>query len=164
VNKILGLLVLALAFTLTLGTMGCNTAKDKKEDEKKAAEGEKKKKEEHTKKKEEDKKKADDVKDVELKLKTTEGKLTLKKTGKIDFVVELDEDAPADLVLKASAKDTKDEILSGAGKIEKGKKKGTVEINTKDAPATLKEFTIDITGEKVKAAAIKVTIEKVEEK
>jgi len=72
VNKLLGLLVLAMAFTLTMGTIGCNPPKkeeDKKEDKKK----EDKKTED---KKEKDKKdgKEKDVKEKDAKEKDAKEK------------------------------------------------------------------------------------------
>jgi len=86
VNKLLGLLVLALAFALTLGTVGCQ----KKDEEKKETDGKKKetekketeKKETETKKKETEKKETETKKeDAKLKVKDISGELLLKKTG-----------------------------------------------------------------------------------
>jgi hypothetical protein len=135
VNKLLGILALALAFALTLGSVGCTKPKDedKKEADKKEADKKDKKDADKVADKKDkkdadkvadkkDKKDTDPKEDAKLKVKASEGEITLAKKGKTTLTVELDEAAPQELSLKAWAKDVKADVLTGEGKIEKGKK------------------------------------------
>jgi len=164
VNKLLGLLVLGLAFSLTVGVIGCNPEKKKDEVKKDESAKTDPKKDPKTDPKTDPKKDPKvGEKDAEVKIKTIDAEVSLKKKEKANKVtVELEEAAPAELALKAWAKDTKDDVLTGTGKIEKGKKSGDIIIITGDVPATLKEVTIDVTGEKVKKTSLTIKVKVVD--
>jgi len=164
VNKLLGLLVLALAFTLTMGTVGCNPAKEKDKDKEKEKTTAEKAKADNTGEKAKAKKEGtgEGDKEATIKVKAAEGDgLALKKTGKTKLTVELEDAAPAELTLKATAKDVKGDMLSGEGKIKKGEKSGDIDITTAEAPATVTDINVEITGEKVKKSEVKYKVKEV---
>jgi len=164
VQKLLGILALGVAFALLVsGTTGCNTPK--KDDEKKAdaakADAAKATKADAAKADAAKATKADAAKgekDAEVKIKAIEGEITLKKKDKeaAKVKVEIEEAAPTELTLKAFADKVDAKVLAGTGKIKKGEKEGEIVVITSDAPATVNELTIEVSGTKVKTATLKV--------
>jgi len=158
VNKLLGLLVLGLAFSLMLGTAGCTKKEDEKKKEEKKADEDKKK--EDGKKKEDPKKKEEGEEKAKLKVKEPEGEVTLKKDGKTTITVELKEEAPHELTLKAKAgKDAKG-IEFADGKIEKKGTKGMIDVTTTKDLAGVTEIVVEITGNRTEPATVTYKVKK----
>jgi hypothetical protein len=116
VKKILGLLVLALAFTLTLGSQGCNPKKEEKETPAKAMA-------------------LESIDDAKIGAKTTK-----------DVTVKLNKATDKELTLKIEAKkgDKVEKKITGEGTIAKEKKEGKLTITTDGAPAD--DYTVTVTA------------------
>jgi len=167
VNKLLGLLVLGLAFTLGFGTVGCSK-KEEKKDEKPAA-----KDDEAAKKKKADeeaaaKKKKEEAEKLMPTLTADGGEATIAKTMKTKKEVEikLDKDAPEKVTLSAKIKSEdgkKDADLkvTAAGEIAKGSKAGTLTLTVGDADIAPGVYMVEVTSKEAKGTAkVKLTVEK----
>jgi hypothetical protein len=155
VNKFLGLLVLALACTLTFGTLGCNPAKDEK-DKKKDKEAEAKA---EGKKDKKDKKDKDEAKD-EISFKEIKGEQKIgKKVADKEITIEVTKAPKEDMPLTVTVKsgDKVAEKITGKGSIGKDKTEGKLMISTDEAVAG--EYMVEVTADKLKTS-FKLIVEK----
>jgi len=168
VQKLLGILVLGLAFSLLVGgTIGCNTAaKDKDKDKDKTAADKDAKDKDKTPK---DKDKATTDKDktpkdkVEFKAVTGETVIGKKKDSK-DVEIHLTKTVHDKVTLTGKVMDAKGKAfdkITASGEIAKDKDKGTLKVSTPDdmdVPAGV--YTVEVTATGVSGKAeVKLKVE-----
>jgi hypothetical protein len=148
VNKLLGLLVLGLAFTLGFGTVGCSKKDDK--DKKDTAAADDKKKDD---KKKDDKKKDGDEGKGKVEFKEVkEQKIDKKKETKLEAIeVVLAGKSPdeAKLTITVTDKDKKAYTkITGMGKVAKDSDKGTIDLVVGAEDATPGDYMVEVSADK----------------